>query len=272
MGHEEGYLNLEQVASIIQLNNEGHMGRNIVTTLLYGTKREDWDEVLTNMQEAELATIETTNEQTARIRDKLKKYGKILFQHKKDRISGIYPMHMSGHWRVMIVSHVLKQVFLLDPLGDGPEPYGFTTEEINKVQNSYREYDVSTCPQHLQTDGFNCGVWVAWVASMWTTHVRMGLEGTTDISKVIKAGLTSQGILDINIHPTRQSNNETYIQQVRKQYQRQIYEDPIPQHLKDWLDHWNTPISDVQTFFTRTHLPQICKTSSGNERTNPIHL
>ena len=123
------------------------------------------------MQAAEQAVADMTNEPTPRVRDRLMTYGQRLLQHKNDRVSGMYPTHMPDHWRIIIVSHVLKQVFLLDPLGDGPELYGFTTEEINRVPNSYREYNVSTCPQRLQTDGFNCGVWVAWVASMWTTHV-----------------------------------------------------------------------------------------------------
>jgi hypothetical protein len=88
----------------------------------------------------------------------------------------------------MIVSHVLRQVLLLDPFGDASEPYGFRTNEIDSVQNSYSGYNVSTCPERLQTDGWNCGVWVAWVASMWTTHVERGLEAapSMDISKVIK--------------------------------------------------------------------------------------
>ena len=44
----------------------------------------------------------------------------------------------------MIVSHVLRQVLLLDPFGDASEPYGFTADEIDSVQNSYSGYNVST--------------------------------------------------------------------------------------------------------------------------------
>jgi hypothetical protein len=87
-------------------------------------------------------------------------------------------MNMPGHWRVMIVSHELRQVLLLDPFGDASDPYGFTTDEIDSVKNSFSGYNVSTWPERLQNDGWNCGVWVAWVASIWTTHVERGLEGT----------------------------------------------------------------------------------------------
>jgi hypothetical protein len=55
----------------------------------------------------------------------------------------------------MIVSHVLRQVLLLDPFGaDASESYGFTTDEIDSVRNSYSGYNVSTCHERLQTDGW----------------------------------------------------------------------------------------------------------------------
>ena len=81
------------------------------------------------MQVAEAAEAENTGGPTPRVRDRLMKYGQLLFRHKKEGISGIYPMDMPGHWRVMIVSHVLRQVLLLDPFGDASEPYGFTTDD-----------------------------------------------------------------------------------------------------------------------------------------------
>ena len=78
-------------------------------------------------------------------------------------------------------------------------------------------------------------------------HVERGLEGTMDISKVIKVGLTSEGVSDINDHPSRMSYNEqSFILRVRRQFRQRIYDDDIPQHLIDWLDHWHTPLTDVQ--------------------------
>jgi hypothetical protein len=143
---DEAWLNLEHVASIIQLHNKGQTGRNIVTTLLQGTERKAWDMVWKHMRVAEEAAAEMTGGPTTRVRDRLMTYGQLFFWHKNKRISGIYPMNMPGHWRVMIVSHVLRQaVLLLDPFGDASEPYGFTTDEIDSVQNSYSGYNVSTC-------------------------------------------------------------------------------------------------------------------------------
>jgi hypothetical protein len=74
-----------------------------------------------------------------------------------------------------------------------------------------------------------------------------------DISKVIKAGLTPEGILDINNHPSGKSYNENCILRVRRKFRRRIYDNDIPQHLKDWLDRWHTPLADVQAVTTDKH-------------------
>jgi hypothetical protein len=158
MGLDEGtesWLTLEQVASIIQLHNKDQTGCNIVTTLLQG--EEGLGQGMETHASGRRSGSRKTGGPTTRVRDRLMAYGQLLFRHKKKGISGIYPMNMPGHWRVMIVSHVLRQVLLLDPFGDASEPYGFTTDEIDSVQNSYSGYNVSTCPERLQTDRWNCG-------------------------------------------------------------------------------------------------------------------
>jgi hypothetical protein len=82
-------------------------------------ERKDWDKVWKHMRVAEqAAAAEKTDGPTTRVRDRLMTYGQLLFRHKTEGISGIYSMNMPGHWRVMIVSHALRQVLLLDPFGD----------------------------------------------------------------------------------------------------------------------------------------------------------
>ena len=107
-----------------------------------------------------------------------------------------------------------------------------------------------------------------------------------DISKVIKAGLTSGGVSDINIYPSGRSHNESFILRIRRQFRQQIYDDHIPQHLIDWLDHWHTPLQDVQAVSTGTHLPRSYETTgattsqqidltedtSHTDRSGPTHL
>ena len=78
LGQDKGkkaWLSLEQVASIIQLHNKGQMGCNIVTTLLQGKKRKDWDKVWKHMRVAEAAEAENTGRPTPRVRDRLMTYG-----------------------------------------------------------------------------------------------------------------------------------------------------------------------------------------------------
>jgi hypothetical protein len=132
------------------------------------------------MQRAESVATGETETPTARVRDHLTRYGQLLCQYKQDNISGIYPMQKPGRWRMMIVSHPLMHVIFLDPLGNG-----FTEQEIDNAMNSYRGYKFSIWKQHLQTGEWNCGVWVAWLASFWTTHVTSGLKGSRAIDEVI---------------------------------------------------------------------------------------
>ena len=104
LGQDEGrksWLSLEQVASIIQLHNKGQMGCNIVTTLLQGTEREDWDNVWKHMRVAEAAEAGNTRGPTPRVRDRLMTYGQLLFRHKKRRnlghISHEHARSLEGH-------------------------------------------------------------------------------------------------------------------------------------------------------------------------------
>ena len=53
-----------------------------------------------------------------RLRGHTANYAKTILEHKRADLSGIYPMHIPGHWRLMIVSHALKQILLLDPRDD----------------------------------------------------------------------------------------------------------------------------------------------------------
>jgi hypothetical protein len=80
------------------------------------------------MREAEGSATEETERPAARVRDHLTRYGQLLFRHKQENISGLYPMKNPEHLRIMIVSHVLMHVTLLDPLGDD-----FTEQEITHV-------------------------------------------------------------------------------------------------------------------------------------------
>jgi hypothetical protein len=190
-----------------------------------------------------------TERPTARVRDHLTVAGQLLAQHKQEEISGIYPMKRPGHWRVMIVSHLLNHVTLLDPLGNG-----FTQEEISNIMDEYRGYEFSIWKQCLQTDDWNCGVWVAWLASFWTKHVASGLEGSKPIDDVIQEGLSARGIKDTNIYIDRIAYNEETILEIRKGFQDIIYAPCHPPCLTEWLEKWNTHLRDVLAVSPVTNL------------------
>ena len=258
---EAAWLNLEQVASIIQLHNTHH---RIKTTLLQGLQRADWNTVWTHMRATEAAEGEETERPAPRVRDAMLTYGQLLSQHKRDKISGIYPMNIPGHWRVMIVSHVLRQIVLLDPFGNE-----FTRTEVNNIKQSYNGYTISSRTARLQTDSWNCGVWVAWIASMWATHANQGHEGTKNIDQVIQEGLSAKSISDINTHPSGKSQNESNILHTRQRFRQMIYAGSQPAHLTDWLAEWNTPLREVQSVSAVTHLARAHHTTGPH---TPQHM
>ena len=100
-----------------------------------------------------------------RRRGHIAKYARDILQHKRAGISGIYPMHLPGHWRLMIISHAMKQILLLDPMDAC-----FSDRETQNIRRAFVGYTLIDRKDFLQTDDFNCGVWVAWVASLWTQH------------------------------------------------------------------------------------------------------
>ena len=58
-----------------------------------------------------------------RLRGQVANYAKTILEHKRAGLSGVCPMHIPGHWRLMIVSHAMKQILLLDPWRIGLETH-----------------------------------------------------------------------------------------------------------------------------------------------------
>ena len=133
-------------ASLIQYHNNAIIAHHrIVTTILQGVNQDQWKTVWTHMQRAEGVPVGETDR--PRVRDHLMVAGQVLAQHKLEEISGIYPMNKPGHWRMMIVSHILRHITFLDPFG-----YGFTQEEIRNVSDAYRGYGYSDYLEAMSAD------------------------------------------------------------------------------------------------------------------------
>ena len=232
------WLHLEQVAGIIQLHNPLN---KIRIPLLTGVSAQSWKVVWAHLRAYE-AEEERTGIPAVGIHGAgtMARYGRILLRHKRDQVSGVYPMYMPGHWRIMIVSHALGQIVLLDPFGNR-----FTRAEVKQVQQSYVGYAVSNMTLLLQKDCWNCGVWVAWVGSIWSEHVNEGHEGTTSIERVIRNGMRMENIYDLRNNP-HSDQNATAILRIRRQYRQELDSPTHPPHLTDWIAETRTSIAEIR--------------------------
>ena len=110
-------------------------------------QQHEWGEVLALVVEQDVVGP------IRRPRGRIAYYAKTILEHKRAGLSGIYPMHIPGHWRLMIVSHTLKQILLLDPRDDC-----FSETEVRNIRRAFVGYSLTDRKDFLQTDDFNCGV------------------------------------------------------------------------------------------------------------------
>ena len=101
------WLHLEQLTVAIQHYNTDDKVRVPCNRI----ERHEWGKVLASMVEQDIVGP------TRRLRGHTVDYANTILMHKRAGLSGIYPMHIPGHWRLMIVSHALEQILLLDPRG-----------------------------------------------------------------------------------------------------------------------------------------------------------
>ena len=104
----EAWLHLEQLTAAVQHYNTN----NKVMVPCNQIERHEWGEVLALVVEQDIVGP------MRRLRGRIAHYAKTILEHKRAGISGIYPMHIPGHWRLMTVSHAMKQILLLDPRDD----------------------------------------------------------------------------------------------------------------------------------------------------------
>ena len=116
------WLPLEQVTAAIQHYNAS----NKVTVPYMQIEQHNWREVLALVVEQDIVGP------VRRLRGHNAGYARNILEHKRAGLSGIYPMHIPGHWRLMIVSHVMKQVLLLDPGANC-----FTNDEVRNIRRTF---------------------------------------------------------------------------------------------------------------------------------------
>jgi hypothetical protein len=149
----------------------------------------------------------------------------------------------------MIVSHAMKQILLLDPRDDC-----FSDREVQNIRRAFVGYSLIDRKDFLQTDDFNCGVWVAWIASLWTQHVNLNLEGSKDITEVITNGIRAEGVHDLRNQYAKRPLNIASARRLRLRLREKLYADTQPAHLISWVDTWGTNFTEIRYGSTVTSL------------------
>eukprot|EP00976_Prorocentrum_cordatum_P037821 768058-Prorocentrum_minimum.AAC.1 len=101
--------------------------------------------------------------------------------------------HKSGHWRVALANHSTHIVYHWDPFGSTIEQ-----KTTKALQVAYPEYTMRAIPLVIQTDGFNCGIWVSWCARQFARFVTD--EGSTDFKAHLLDSMNkgeTQGVRDV---------------------------------------------------------------------------
>eukprot|EP00959_Pyramimonas_sp_CCMP1952_P241711 5051941-Pyramimonas_sp.AAC.1 len=62
------------------------------------------------------------------------------------------------HWRVVLVDPGARGVYLFDPIG-----CPFTGAEDEAIKEAYEGFQVEDLRLAVQSDSFNCSVYVAWI-------------------------------------------------------------------------------------------------------------
>ena len=244
----DAWLHLEQLTAAIQHYNTNSK----VAVWCNRIEQNQWGKVLALMVEQDIVGP------LRRLRGHNAKYAKNLLEHKRAGLSGIYPMHMPGHWRLMIVSHAMKQILLLDPRDDC-----FSDREIQNVRSAFVGYSLIDRKDFLQTDDFNCGVWVAWVASLWIQHVNLDLEGSKDITEVVTDGMRAEGVHDLRNQYASRPLNVASARRLRLRLRENLYADTQPAHLISWVSTWGTSFAGIRYGSTVTSLNRVTSHTDG---------
>eukprot|EP00959_Pyramimonas_sp_CCMP1952_P418808 8773326-Pyramimonas_sp.AAC.1 len=93
---------------------------------------------------------------------------KRIVKKEREGLDGsIYVLHQSsGHWRVAIAHHSTRIVYHWDP-------FGHTIEQrtTKALEVAYPGYAMGAIPFVIQTNGFNCGIWVSWCTRQFAQFV-----------------------------------------------------------------------------------------------------
>jgi exonuclease III/ribonuclease HI len=125
----------------------------------------------------------------------------------------MYPFSDDMHWRAVLLCPMTETMYAYDPYGTG-----FTNTVLIAMQNLVRthndvyatKWNIQEITIRMQTDGYQCGIWVLHTLDIWTMHqVEMRTQETfeKDFQTTLRNSL-----------PPNQQNWPSYIQSKRETY------------------------------------------------------
>ena len=102
-------------------------------------------------------------------------------------------LHAPGHWRVALVDKLRRTVSFFDPYGVQLEG-----DMVRAFRGAYRGYEMVPVRVKVQSDGCNCGIWVAWCISHFAEYVLSTSGG--DFPSFLRArmrGGDTQGVTEL---------------------------------------------------------------------------
>jgi len=114
-------------------------------------------------------------------------WGEIIRLEQRARHKGsIWILHdgARSHWRVAMVDKRGECVYLFDPYGTDVEG-----DMIEAFRGAYSTYEMQQVGVRVQSDGHNCGIWVAWCTWLFASYIRS--ETTSSYPQFIRERMRS---------------------------------------------------------------------------------
>ena len=106
---------------------------------------------------------------------------KQIFTSKNSRVLNevdygkIIPLNTGHHWVTIIFDSPKKTIHYVDSLGAKIRP-----DVRNIITNRFQEWIIDDFRQRLQTDGYQCGIWVFVIAQLYLSHL-CALNGESQV-------------------------------------------------------------------------------------------
>ena len=119
----------------------------------------------------------------------------------------------NNHWRLVALDGMHREVVLFDPLGTA-FPQAVVDAISTCMGSAFHIHDLRSC---LQAEGWNCGVWVLFIASRYVRAVVDHLDRET-INFQPRDEQDEYVVLDAHCSGHQRQQNRRFAQELRRQY------------------------------------------------------